>query len=236
MQQITTTLPASAWKDIPIKECGEELVLVRENPKLKLGYPEHIRGVKTGEEHQRSFLVRRSVDAKLRELTQYRLPSNIALVLIEGWRSMEHQKLVWERTCNIVQQANPDWTTEKVEQKARLYSAPPSRFANHHCGGAVDVTLAEKDTGILLDMGTPYPHAHSGEGIMELYPTDAEHVLAPHKENRRILREAMQAVGFANYPKEWWHYSFGDRMYAGYTKRAECIYGPVEPEPDQARY
>lgn len=228
--QIEHTLPAGAWTGIPINECGQPLYEVLERPKLRLGYPEHIRGHKVGEEYQRSFLVRVGLLTMLDRATD-RLPPNVVIVLIEGWRSMEHQQQSWERTCRIIQEAHPDWDKDKVEKKARLYTARPSPLSNHHCGGAVDVTLAYKDTGELLDMGTPYPHEHAGEEIMALYPMYSDRILAPHKENRAILRYAMQSAGFVFYPQEWWHYCFGDRMYSGYTSRSECIYGPIEPEP-----
>lgn len=81
MEQITKTLPASAWKGITIKECGEPLVEVPEMPKLKLGLLK--------KEYVTSFLVREGIRAKLIRVTES-LPDNMCLVLIEGWRSMEH--------------------------------------------------------------------------------------------------------------------------------------------------
>jgi D-alanyl-D-alanine dipeptidase len=38
--------------------------------------------------------------------------------------------------------------------------------------------------------------------------TDSPEVSAAQRANRVLLREALAAVGFENYPKEWWHYTW----------------------------
>jgi D-alanyl-D-alanine dipeptidase len=48
------------------------------------------------------------------------------------------------------------------------------------------------------------------------------------KANRKILRDAMEKEDFVWYPGEWWHYCFGDRMWAVYSNQRECFYGPIE--------
>ncbi|MFA7216639.1 MAG: M15 family metallopeptidase [Candidatus Paceibacterota bacterium] len=46
--------------------------------------------------------------------------------------------------------------------------------------------------------------------------------------NRKVLLDVMKKNGFVNYPGEWWHYSFGDRMWAAYLRKKVCHYGPVQ--------
>lgn len=223
IKQIEKILPRSAWADMVINECGEPLVPVPEMPKLKLGLLE--------KEYEATFLVREGLLARL-VLASERLPYNTCLVLIEGWRSMEHQKRSWDSKWAIYKKDHPGWSDEEIDKKVRLIVARPSTLANHHCGGAVDVTLAYKDTGELLYMGTPYPHDEIGTEWPKLFPMHADGILPPQKENRRILREVMQSAGFVYYPGEWWHCCFGDRMYSVYTNRKDCIYGPIEPEQE----
>ena len=71
--------------------------------------------------------------------------------------------------------------------------------------GAVDLALlrCEADGRCEpVDMGTGYdlfdPRSH----------TDSPLVDPMQRANRRRLVEAMAAEGFANYPKEWWHYTW----------------------------
>ena len=41
-------------------------------------------------------------------------------------------------------------------------------------------------------------------------------------------REVMTAAGLVNYPREWWHFSYGDRYWACVTGSAQARYGAVE--------
>ncbi|GAB3977862.1 hypothetical protein GCM10029978_068930 [Actinoallomurus acanthiterrae] len=47
------------------------------------------------------------------------------------------------------------------------------------------------------------------------------------RANRDLLADVMTAVGFVNYPTEWWHWSFGDRYWAVATGGKSAIYGPI---------
>ena len=75
--------------------------------------------------------------------------------------------------------------------------------SGHSRGATVDLGLLECAEGgcTPLDMGTGFdlfdPLAH----------TDSPEATPPQRANRQALRAAMEAEGFANYPKEWWHYT-----------------------------
>jgi len=102
---------------------------------------------------------------------------------------------------------------------AAKYTSPPGG-SSHQTGGAIDVTLIDNN-GSRIDMGTTL--TDFGEKVH----TDSDLIIKKQKENRRILYNAMTSVGFVNYPLEWWHYSYGDRMWAAYSGRTECFYGPL---------
>jgi len=73
-----------------------------------------------------------------------------------------------------------------------------ARQSGHNRGNTVDLTVVRLRGGRELDMGTPFDTfseaAHTANA--------AGAVL----ENRMILKRAMEAEGFQNYDKEWWHY------------------------------
>jgi D-alanyl-D-alanine dipeptidase len=75
-----------------------------------------------------------------------------------------------------------------------------ARRSRHNLGVAVDLTLIDLETGRELDMGTPY----------DTFTEDAHTMNAAGEilERRLRLKEALEAVGFHNYEKEWWHYSY----------------------------
>ncbi|MEI3155363.1 MAG: M15 family metallopeptidase [Odoribacter sp.] len=45
--------------------------------------------------------------------------------------------------------------------------------------------------------------------------------------NRKALCRLMRSEGFVNYPGEWWHFSYGDRMWAAYAHRKKAVYDTV---------
>jgi D-alanyl-D-alanine dipeptidase len=79
-----------------------------------------------------------------------------------------------------------------------------ARRSNHNRGTAVDLTLVRRESGRPLDMGTPYD---------SFSPRSATTAAGGRAlRNRLKLRRAMEAAGFANYRREWWHYDYpGDR-------------------------
>ncbi|HEX2092075.1 MAG TPA: M15 family metallopeptidase [Longimicrobiaceae bacterium] len=76
-----------------------------------------------------------------------------------------------------------------------------ARRSGHNRGGTVDLTLVRLRSGAELEMGTPYDTF--SEAAHTANATGA--VL----ENRARLLRAMEAEGFRNYEKEWWHFRFG---------------------------
>lgn len=107
----------------------------------------------------------------------------------------------------------------------RQVVARPEGISNHVCGGAIDVCLVDEQ-GVMLDFGTDY--AAAGEAGRRMCPMFAPGLTPEQIRNRKMLRRAMESAGFVWYPGEWWHYCYGDRMWAVYSGRTECCYGPVE--------
>lgn len=88
--------------------------------------------------------------------------------------------------------------------KARLIDGYIAETSGHSRGATMDLTLVRCDDQRCtpLDMGTPFdffdPLAH----------TDDPRVTGAQRANRHRLREAMATQGLANYPMEWWHFTF----------------------------
>ncbi len=88
---------------------------------------------------------------------------------------------------------------ERSGRRSLLNDGYIASRSRHNLGLAVDLTIVDPAVGAPLDMGTPFDtfsesaHTANAEG----------RVLT----NRRILLRAMEAEGFRNYEKEWWHFS-----------------------------
>lgn len=76
--------------------------------------------------------------------------------------------------------------------------------SEHTWGIAVDITLYRLKDGKLVDMGGRH------DLLDPKSATDSPEVTSRQRINRSILRDAMRAVGFENYAKEWWHYRLTD--------------------------
>jgi D-alanyl-D-alanine dipeptidase len=217
INQITKTLSRSAWQKVVVHENNESLVEVKETARLKIGL--------VSKRCQPSFYVRQTVAEKLLKVSE-NLPKGINLVLIEGYRNLKSQQEFWDMKFQKLKQENPSWIDEQIEQQVRLVAAKPSPLANHHCGGAIDVTLAYSD-GTLLDCGTPYPSEAMSADWYKKFQMLSNEITDEQKANRKILRFAMETEDFVWYPGEWWHYCWGDRMWAVYSNQTECFYGPA---------
>lgn len=217
MAQITKTLPRSAWESVIVRENGEAVLSIPETEKLKLGWVK--------KQYKNSFTARKSVVEKLLKVSDS-LPEDFVLVVVEGVRTLDHQRFGYNMKWNNVKKENPTWSDEEIERVVRLVVAKPAPLANHNCGGAVDVVLGKAD-GTLVDMGTLYPGHGSNMETASKFPMLCEDITNEQKANRKMLREVMESQGFVWYPGEWWHYCYGDRMWAVYTERSECFYGPL---------
>lgn len=208
MPQITTTLPKSAWQNIIIEENNDPIVIMSPTSKLRLA--------------NENITIRKTLVAML-EKAANNLPDEFYLYIIEGVRSMEDQEKTWNESYKEIQKEFPNKDQEFREHQTNLLVAKPAPLANHNCGGAVDVQLVYKENNNFVDMGTP---AKAGHGYAKTQMLSDE-ITNIQKQNRRILREAMEQAGFVWYPGEWWHYCYGDRMWAVYTRQERCFYGPV---------
>jgi zinc D-Ala-D-Ala dipeptidase len=80
------------------------------------------------------------------------------------------------------------------------YVADPAKGSIHNRGGAVDITLVDKN-GKELDMGTPFDFF--GIEASHDYDKVSENV----KKNRNLLKSIMTAQYFNSFDSEWWHYN-----------------------------
>jgi D-alanyl-D-alanine dipeptidase len=105
------------------------------------------------------------------------------LKMFDCYRPRPYQQRLWDKV------PNPDYVT------------PPVKGSMHSRGAAVDLTVVDKN-GKELDMGTPYDffgrEAH----------TDNTNLPAAVLANRKLLRDALEDVGFKGIRTEWWHFSF----------------------------
>jgi D-alanyl-D-alanine dipeptidase len=93
------------------------------------------------------------------------------------------------------------------ENKADLFNGYLARYSGHSRGSTIDVTLVRLIDNCELDMGTRFDFL--GVESHTAYQDISEEA----KDNRMLLKEAMERYGFENYSKEWWHFSLIDEPF-----------------------
>lgn len=175
-------------------------------------------------------LVRKEVLEMLIEAKKY-LPNNLVFKIWDAYRPLSLQKeLYYKYKDKIIEEFNLENLNE-IEQNKIIsnYVSLPKEDAEipplHATGGAIDITLTDKNTGIDLDMGVPF------DSFSDLTATDAfekDGMDETIRNNRRILYNAMTKVGFTNLPSEIWHFDYGDRAWAYYNKKPAIYRGILE--------
>ncbi|MFK0733972.1 MAG: M15 family metallopeptidase [Gloeotrichia echinulata GP01] len=116
--------------------------------------------------------------------------------LTEEDLSPNQRQEVWEAVYQI-------WAVPSLDKK----TPPP-----HSTGAAVDVTLVD-DLGQIVNMGSPIDEM-SQRSLPDYY-SNSEHPQAQqYHAHRQLLNDVMLKAGFQRNPREWWHFSFGDQMWA----------------------
>jgi D-alanyl-D-alanine dipeptidase len=208
---------------VPVNECGDQLVDTRdyaldsdpnENPQNTLY----------------AFL-RRSVAERLLR-AQGALPTELRILLAEGYRPYEQQELYFNRRKRHLMDADPTLTDEDASLRASEFVSPPE-IAPHVSGAAVDLTLVDTQ-GQALDMGTAIDaRPEDCEGACYF---DAANISAEARRNRETLAAVLSKAGFVNYPTEWWHWSYGDRYWALLTGRPHALFGPMHMTTEAPRH
>jgi len=104
--------------------------------------------------------------------------------------------------------------------------------APHATAAAVDLTLRWKDGrrkgGEQLWMGSLFDDVTALANRDRFEHLDAQNFSFSDQEaraNRRLLHWLMTEEDFAGHPDEWWHFSWGDQMWAALTDAKNAHYG-----------
>lgn len=155
--------------------------------------------------------------------------AQIEIMVFEGLRDLETQKMLFEKKMAEILSSKPDLTVEMAEQETSKWVSPyKNNVPVHSTGGAIDIRLWDSKTEMFLDMGTfgviwgPNDNA----------PTFSENITDVQKQNRLYCLIAAEKAGLTNYVYEFWHFSSGDRYDVYWKKQKQCdtiaIYGPIQ--------
>lgn len=169
------------------------------------------------------YLVRSAVYDKIGRISKLVSEMNKRLVIRSVWRSFEHQQLLWVRNLEVARIQNPEKSPDEVEQIALEFTAPREK-SMHSTGGAVDALIFDLETNRVMDFGT-----NNGFKIdlnRKCYPLHPG--ISPEaKKNRKVLMELFENEDFVCDLTEYWHFDYGNVMWALDRGRDHSIYGVV---------
>ena len=230
------------WSPIPIRDCAEPLLPLPAELHRIEPHPYAAVGAPYGQDAC-PFRLRQGVIERLLA-AQYQLQieqPGWRLAVFDAWRPLAVQRFMVafaiEQECAArgIDPASSGEARAAVEQAVGRFWAPPSSNPAtpppHSTGAAVDLTLADQ-AGEPLDLGSPIdaigsvsePDYFRAVAASSFDPAQCEQALV-WQRRRDQLAAVMQAAGFAQHPNEWWHFSYGDQLWAWRTGQTRAIYG-----------
>ena len=169
-------------------------------------------------------LIRKQVLFKLYKVADS-LPEGVNLKIYKTFTSRIKMNEAFEAAIKEVTDKNPNIGRHEAIKLAKYKTDDPKgSMGGHETGGAVDVALCN-DEGVDHNYGTKF---HEFNNSTFTYNSN---ITKEQKKNRKHLVKLMKKQGFVNFPGEWWHFSYGDRMWAAYKgKRNGGLYGSAETE------
>ena len=180
-----------------------------------------------------SIMCRKTVCEMVKKAEEL-LPEGYRFVIFDAYRPAAVQQALWDYFRAHKAAEMPGATEEEIDHATLFCVSFPSYNillpSLHNTGGAVDLTIVgpdgkELDMGCRFDEFTPaawttyYEAGEEGDG-----KNDAA------RDNRRMLYNVMTAVGFTNFPAEWWHFDYGDEKWGLYTNNVPIYAGNLDAE------
>jgi zinc D-Ala-D-Ala dipeptidase len=237
------------WNERPIADPGEpllalppELLRLEPHPYARLGAPY---GAGACPFRLRQGVIQRLLEAQVLLRRQH---PHWCLAVFDAWRPLAVQAFMVEHALGElcrqrgIDPAQPSAARQQAVADVGRFWAPPNPDPGapppHSTGAAVDLTLARWSGAgepELLEMGSEIdaigPESEPDHfGALADHCGDAEQRSACLRwhGHRQALRQAMEGAGFVQHPNEWWHFSWGDQLWAWRSGAPRACYGRVD--------
>jgi len=155
-------------------------------------------------------LLCRDTVAKMLAKAANNLPSDISLQIDSAYRTRRTQQILWNVRKDVMHDL--------------VYN--PAQGVPPHCtGGAVDVSLLD-DHNEEINLSEPFTKYYEEPQLI------SNKITSKAQELRLNLNKVMLDAGFAPHPREYWHFSYGDKMWAAYYKQ-EPVYDEIDLPKEQ---
>lgn len=231
-------------KMVPIQDCGEPLIEISRKA-FSFEDPHPYQAVGAPYAGRSPYCVREGILHKLTtaQNTLREMLPGYRLHIFDAYRPLAVQIYMVNYTRDAVikrMELDPDNLTYEQEKAAmqqvfKVWATPtsdPAQPPPHLTGSAVDLTIVDA-AGNKLDMGSVFDEM-SERILPNYYREDLSDYGRMVHRNRELLNTVMTSVGFFRVSHEWWHFSYGDQMWAllkhlvGLEPQSAAIYGAIE--------
>ncbi len=198
-----------------IKDNGEPLIdLKKFCPKLKFDLDQDRKKL------EKTAYARKTVAEKLNQAITL-LPTGLTFKLADAWRPQYIQDKYFRWYILFLTKKHPSWNNERVIMEVKKYVHPSKgKYSSGHLtGGALDISLCYLKNGKRLPLKSSILSFQ--ENATSFQPKLPKHIQA----NRKTMFDALSGAGFINYPKEYWHWSYGDIRWAERVGKKLAVYG-----------
>lgn len=187
---------------IKIKECGEPLVDIK---KLCLDLVIDL-GSSRARKEKKAYL--RKTVAEMVCRAKSHLLKGMTFIIGDAWRPQYIQKRIFQQFVKELIKKYPSWSKSKIIKEAEKYVAPhKGKYASGHMtGGAVDLRLWKNNRKVPMK-SSKLTYQENAKSFQPKLPAHIQ-------KNRQIMFDALRKAGLSNYPKEFWHWSYGDIWWA----------------------
>lgn len=185
-----------------------------------------------------NLLARETVVKKLMMINSKLDKLGLEVFVFDAYRPLAVQNFFYFKWFpDYFRKKYPGMTDEWIMSRVSKYWSAGAKNLNdlkknippHLTGGALDLSLRYKKTGLLFEMGSIFDDI-SKVAHLDYYEKKQKKGLTNFTEeealgNRRLLFHIMTDAGFAPNPNEWWHFSYGDQMWAAINQEDVAFYG-----------
>lgn len=171
-----------------------------------------------------AYLVREEVYEKIGRISKILDKQAKTLIIRSVWRSFAHQKLLRSRRVKIIKKEYPGKSLEEISNIVSYFIAPEEE-SMHSTGGAVDALIYDLKKDCVMDFGNNDGlHLELNKTSYPFHPDITQQV----KKNRELLIGLFDKEDFVVDPKEYWHFDYGNVIWAIEKGKKYAKYGIIK--------
>ncbi len=170
------------------------------------------------------YLVREAICEKTGRISKILDKEDKRLIIRSVWRCFAHQKLLRDRRVKIIKKEQPNKSLKEISKIVSYFIAPEEE-SMHSTGGAVDALIYDLKKDCVMDFGNNDGlHLELNKTCYPFHPN----ITAQARKNRELLISLFDKEDFVVDPKEYWHFDYGNVVWAIEKGEKSAKYGIIK--------